>query len=175
MLMSKIGKKENRIHTIGRRKEATCRVYIKKSEKSPGVFFVNGKTPSEYFDGLLHLHAIYLPLKTLKMEKEFDVHCFVKGSGKNAQAEAIRLALSRALKAYEDHLWDAGAPTGVVAANESEEEDSGEGSASGAVSLRRPWHALLRKHGLLTCDDRRVERKKFGFRKARKREQYKKR
>ena len=40
---------------------------------------------------------------------------------------------------------------------------------------REKFHRLLKLAGLLTRDDRMVERKKYGLRKARKREQYSKR
>ncbi|PCI36948.1 MAG: 30S ribosomal protein S9 [Thiotrichales bacterium] len=49
------------------------------------------------------------------------------------------------------------------------------GIARALSSLSEDSRVILRKLGLLTRDSRKVERKKFGFRKSRKKEQYSKR
>ena len=51
-------------------------------------------------------------------------------------------------------------------------EDEGEDEAT---IVSRPWKSLLKSNKLLTRDSRVVERKKYGYRKARKKEQYSKR
>ena len=53
------------------------------------------------------------------------------------------------------------------------EDDADEGDDGGAAV--RPWKETLKSNKMLTRDSRVVERKKYGFRKARKKEQYSKR
>lgn len=150
-----LSKQPNRVHTVGRRKASTCRVYL---SKGTGVVTVNRKPLESYFDTIEQRYAVLQPLRALSVEKDFDVLCFPKGGGKRAQADAVRLGVARALKKYEQDN------TTVEASSESEEQ-----TPMGA------WHFDLKRAGMLTCDSRKVERKKFGLRGARKRVQYSKR
>jgi len=145
---------QHNIHTIGRRKSSTCRVYL---TKGTGKIFVNRKPMESYFDTVNQRHAVVEALKALEVEKDFDILCFPKGGGKCGQAGAVRLAIARALKNYEAR---------ITGGNVDESE--------GAKALL-PWHRALRDNELLTCDSRQVERKKFGLLGARKRVQYSKR
>ena len=150
---------EVRIHTVGRRKSSTCRVYL---TQGTGVVLVNRNPMNSYFDTINQQYAVVEPLKALEVEKDFDVLCFPSGGGKRAQADATRLAVARALKKYES---DFNPP--VVA-----EESADESEVSVPMGA---WHFKLKRCGMLTCDSRKVERKKFGLRGARKRVQYSKR
>lgn len=149
-----VSKQASRVHTVGRRKSSTCRVYL---SKGTGVVTVNRKPIELYFDTIDQRYAVLQPMKALNVEKDFDVLCFPKGGGKRAQADAVRLGVARALKKYEQD----NAP--VVVSSDSDEVTLGQ------------WHLNLKKAGMLTCDSRKVERKKFGLRGARKRVQYSKR
>jgi len=80
---------------VGRRKEATARVYLKEGV---GKSEVNKKSLLDYFYMEPSLcEDIYHPLKLFNKEKEYDLLVRVKGSGFHSQAEAIRLGIARAL------------------------------------------------------------------------------
>lgn len=79
---------------IGRRKTAVARVRVVPGK---GGISVNDKEAKEYFRIRGLQQIISSPLDNLKMADKFDVSAKVSGGGINAQAEAFRLGLSRAL------------------------------------------------------------------------------
>lgn len=93
------------------------------------------------------LTIIKKTLMLLNMNNKIDLKITVKGGGTTGQSEAIRHGLSKALV--------------VLDKTNSNEENS--------------FKKKLKKLGFLTRDSRKVERKKVGRRKARKKEQYSKR
>ncbi|MGY5848332.1 30S ribosomal protein S9 [Salegentibacter sp. HM20] len=82
------------IHKIGRRKTAVARVYV--SEGS-GNFTVNKKDLNDYFTTGPLLYKVNQALNLTGNDKNFDIKANVYGGGITGQAEAIRLALSRAM------------------------------------------------------------------------------
>ncbi len=82
------------IHTIGRRKEAVARIYLSKGK---GKITVNGKDFKDYFPVDTMQYKLEQPFKTVDLSEKFDVKANVDGGGTTGQAEAIRLAISRAL------------------------------------------------------------------------------
>jgi small subunit ribosomal protein S9 len=85
---------------IGRRKSAVAIVKIsKEKEKS---FLVNEKPLEVYFPQFEFQKIAKAPLELLKIEDKFKILAEVKGGGLVAQAEAIRLGLSRALILYKE-------------------------------------------------------------------------
>ncbi|MDC3257818.1 30S ribosomal protein S9 [Flavobacteriales bacterium] len=82
------------IHTIGRRKEAVARIYLSKGK---GKIIVNGKDFKEYFPVDTMQYKLEQPFKVSEVANKFDVKVNVDGGGTTGQAEAIRLAISRAL------------------------------------------------------------------------------
>ena len=82
------------IHTIGRRKEAVARVYLSKGK---GNIIVNGKDFKDYFPVETMQYKLEQPFKISDLSGKFDVKVNVGGGGTTGQAEAIRLAISRAL------------------------------------------------------------------------------
>jgi len=84
----------DKIHTIGRRKAAVARIYLSTGK---GNITVNGKDFKEYFPVDTMQYKLEQPFKTLNLEKKYDVKVNVGGGGTTGQAEAIRLAISRAL------------------------------------------------------------------------------
>ena len=88
------------INAIGRRKASVARVYLTKGE---GNILVNGKDYKEYFP-LLHIqNKVTAPFKTVAVENIYDLKVNVNGGGYKGQAEAIRMAIARALvKLNED-------------------------------------------------------------------------
>jgi small subunit ribosomal protein S9 len=82
------------IHTIGRRKEAVARIYLSTGK---GNITVNGKDFKDYFPVDTMQYKLEQPFKTTDLSAKFDVKVNVDGGGTTGQAEAIRLAISRAL------------------------------------------------------------------------------
>ncbi|MBA3890290.1 MAG: 30S ribosomal protein S9 [Gemmatimonadaceae bacterium] len=89
------------INAIGRRKEATCRVYVKPGS---GKWDVNGRTLGDYFPRPSLVTAIQQPFTATDMLGRFDIKANVEGGGMTGQAGALRLAVARALvKMDEGH------------------------------------------------------------------------
>jgi len=85
---------DNRYYATGKRKTAVARVWLKPGA---GNIQVNKRTADEYFGGGFLLHKIEKPFKTTETESQYDVMATLKGGGKNAQAEALRHGIARAL------------------------------------------------------------------------------
>jgi small subunit ribosomal protein S9 len=81
-------------HTIGRRKEARCRLYLKPGS---GKWQVNGRTLGDYFPRSAHVAAIQQPFTATDTLGRFDIMARVEGGGLTGQAGALRLAVARAL------------------------------------------------------------------------------
>jgi small subunit ribosomal protein S9 len=82
------------IHKIGRRKTAVARVYVSKGK---GKITVNQRDFNEYFPTATLQYKVKQPFSMTSNEDNFDVNVNVYGGGITGQAEAIRLALSRAM------------------------------------------------------------------------------
>src|SRR2546423_12729058 len=76
-------------HTIGRRKEAVCRLYIKAGS---GKWSVNGRTLGDYFPRPAHVSAIQQPFTITDTLGRYDGKAKVEGGGLTGQAGALRLA-----------------------------------------------------------------------------------
>lgn len=85
---------ETVIHTIGRRKEAVARVYVKAGS---GKWDVNGRTLGDYFPRPSLVTAIQQPFAATDNVGKYDVRAILEGGGTTGQAGALRLAVSRAL------------------------------------------------------------------------------
>ena len=72
---------------IGRRKEATAVVRLKKGK---GVITVNKKSIDEYFGRDVAKMIVKQPLALAEVEKNFDIDVKVNGGGSFGQAGAIR-------------------------------------------------------------------------------------
>ena len=82
------------IHTIGRRKASVARIYMSEGK---GNITVNGKDFKEYFPVDTMQFKLEQPFNVTDLAGKFDVKVNVTGGGTTGQAEAIRLAISRAL------------------------------------------------------------------------------
>lgn len=82
------------IHTIGRRKAAVARIYMQKGK---GKINVNGKDFKSYFPVESMRFKLQQPFNLTDNNSSYDVKVNVEGGGTTGQAEAIRLAISRAL------------------------------------------------------------------------------
>ena len=82
------------IHTIGRRKTAVARIYVKEGS---GNITVNKKDVDTYFTTGTLQYKVKQPLSLTDTLDNYDIKVNVYGGGITGQAEAIRLAVSRAL------------------------------------------------------------------------------
>jgi len=89
------------INTIGRRKAAVARVYL---TQGAGNVTVNGKDLAVYFPQPHIQSKVVAPFNTVEIDsKIYDLKINVDGGGYKGQAEAIRIAIARALvKLNED-------------------------------------------------------------------------
>jgi len=82
------------VNTIGRRKAAVARVYISEGK---GNITINGRDLKEYFpDGILQF-MVQQPLNLIGVTGQYDINANLDGGGISGQAEAMRLAITRAL------------------------------------------------------------------------------
>jgi len=82
------------IHKIGRRKTAVARVYLAPGS---GNITINKRDVKDYFTTGTLQYKVHQPLVMTENDKNFDVKVNVYGGGITGQAEAVRLALSRAM------------------------------------------------------------------------------
>ncbi len=83
-----------RIHSIGRRKSSVARIYLREGK---GEIRINKKAMKDYFPIELLQNKINEPLSILNLLGKFNVDVNVDGGGTTGQADAIKLAISRAL------------------------------------------------------------------------------
>lgn len=82
------------ISSIGRRKTSIARIYMSAGK---GEITVNNKNVEDYFPAGILQTIVRQPLNTVDQDGNFDIKVNVDGGGPAGQAEAIRLAVSRAL------------------------------------------------------------------------------
>lgn len=82
------------LNTIGRRKTAIARIYMTPGS---GNIVVNKRELSDYFPDEILRTIVKQPLTLLEVDGAWDIKVNVDGGGIAGQAEAVRLAISRAL------------------------------------------------------------------------------
>jgi small subunit ribosomal protein S9 len=82
------------INAIGRRKAAIARVFVKEGK---GDITINGRELANYFPSSMLQFVVNQPLNTVNAAGKYDIKVNLKGGGFNGQAEALRLAIARAL------------------------------------------------------------------------------
>ena len=82
------------LNTIGRRKTSVARLYMKPGK---GEFKINNRDLKDYFPFEIYQTIVKQPLVLVAEDGNFDMKVNVGGGGFKGQAEAIRLAISRAL------------------------------------------------------------------------------
>ncbi len=89
----------------GRRKTSVARVYLRPG-KGEFRLVVNKRSRGfeDYFPLKIHKLTIYKPLSLTNTMENFDIYVNINGGGVSAQADAIRLGLSRALLEYNSEL-----------------------------------------------------------------------
>ncbi|SFR33391.1 small subunit ribosomal protein S9 [Robiginitalea myxolifaciens] len=99
------------IHKIGRRKTAVARVYVSKGK---GNISVNKRELNTYFPTPTLQYKVKQPLALTENENAFDVKVNVYGGGITGQAEAVRLALSRAMVELDEENRGILKPEGLL-------------------------------------------------------------
>ena len=82
------------INTIGRRKTSVARIYMQPGK---GKISVNNKDMQEYFPVDIMQIIVKQPLAVVDVDGKYDIKVNVDGGGVKGQAEAVRLAIARAL------------------------------------------------------------------------------
>ena len=99
------------VHKIGRRKTAVARVYV--SEGS-GNITVNKRELANYFTTPTLQYKVKQPLMLTEKLESFDIKVNVYGGGVTGQAEAIRLAITRALVSIDEETKAVLKPEGLL-------------------------------------------------------------
>jgi small subunit ribosomal protein S9 len=81
-------------NTSGRRKTSVARIYMQAGQ---GNITINGRDIKAYFSNELLENIVNQPLATVEQVGQYDIKVNVRGGGISSQAEAIRLAISKAL------------------------------------------------------------------------------
>lgn len=82
------------INTVGRRKTSVARAYV---QSGSGKITINGRDITNYFPTEVLQIIVKQPLVKIDEAGSYDISVNVFGGGLKGQAEAIRLAISRAL------------------------------------------------------------------------------
>ena len=82
------------INAIGRRKSAVARVFV---SEGTGKITINKRDLAVYFPSSLLQYVVLQPLKKLDVAEKYDIKVNLDGGGYNGQANALRLAIARAL------------------------------------------------------------------------------
>jgi small subunit ribosomal protein S9 len=99
------------IHKIGRRKTAVARIYVSKGK---GNITINKKELNTYFPTATLQYKVNQPLALTNNEKNFDIKVSVFGGGITGQAEAVRLAISRAMCELDEENRSILKPEGLL-------------------------------------------------------------
>ena len=94
----KIKKSKNNLYATGKRKNSIAKVWLIPNGK--GEIKVNKKDLNKYFSRSLFNMIIKKPFETIN-SNNFNVNVSVKGGGLSGQADAIKLAISKALVNYD--------------------------------------------------------------------------
>ncbi len=82
------------INALGRRKRAIARVFV---TEGTGKITINKRDLTVYFPSSLLQYVVLQPLKKLDVAEKYDIKVNLNGGGYNGQANALRLAIARAL------------------------------------------------------------------------------
>ena len=82
------------VNAVGRRKAAVARVIVKEGN---GAITLNKRPLEVYFPSSILQYIVKQPLATLEVAEKYDILVNLDGGGYKGQAEALRLAIARAL------------------------------------------------------------------------------
>jgi len=89
------------VNTIGRRKSAVARIYLNDGK---GNITINKRELSEYFPTTTLQYIVKQPLNIAEAAEKYDIKVNLDGGGIKGQAEALRMAISRALIKIDPEL-----------------------------------------------------------------------
>ena len=107
------------INTVGRRKAAVARIYVNEGK---GQITVNQKDYKEYFPEERLQYVVEQPIKIAEVEGKYDIKVNLDGGGFKGQAEALRLAISRALVKIDPEMKPALKSNGLLTRDPREVE-----------------------------------------------------
>lgn len=99
------------IHKIGRRKCAVARVYV---SEGTGKITVNKREFNNYFPTPTLQYKVLQPMSMTNNAENFDVKVNVYGGGSTGQAEAVRMAIARAMCEVGDENRSILKPEGLL-------------------------------------------------------------
>ena len=82
------------VNALGRRKSSIARVYV---SEGTGKITINKKDLTEYFPSSILQFVVKQPLQLLEAAEKYDIKANLTGGGFTGQAQALRLAIARAL------------------------------------------------------------------------------
>jgi small subunit ribosomal protein S9 len=82
------------INALGRRKSAIARVYVNPGK---GAIVINNRPMEQYFPMDILQYIVKQPLELTGTTANYDIKVNLDGGGIKGQAEALRLAIARAL------------------------------------------------------------------------------
>ncbi|MCX6235683.1 MAG: 30S ribosomal protein S9 [Bacteroidetes bacterium] len=82
------------INSLGRRKTSVARIYLQPGK---GKITVNDRAFEEYFPTTFLQNIVRQPFEITGTQDKYDIKANMTGGGFNGQAEALRLAISKAL------------------------------------------------------------------------------
>ena len=160
-------------YATGGRKTATARVFLKPGD---GALTINGRSIEDYFCGKsIWRQTALAPLLAVHQYGAFDIKATIAGGGMTGQAGALAHGIAQALDLYAQKNSTKEQLERLKETTKRSQDDSDSSDEDSAAFGMDNWHTLLRQAGLLTRDARKVERKKPGLRKARRRVQFSKR
>ncbi|MDE5797289.1 MAG: 30S ribosomal protein S9 [Muribaculaceae bacterium] len=83
-----------KVNALGRRKAAVARVYLSEGN---GTITINKRALDVYFPSSILQYVVKQPLHKLDVVEKYDIYAHLDGGGYKGQAEALRLAIARAL------------------------------------------------------------------------------
>ena len=107
------------INTVGRRKAAVARIYVNEGK---GQITINHKDYKEYFPEERLQYVVEQPIKIAEVEGKYDIKVNLDGGGFKGQAEALRLAISRALIKIDPEMKPALKSNGLLTRDPREVE-----------------------------------------------------
>ncbi len=82
------------VNALGRRKAAIARIFVSEGK---GQIIINKRELTDYFPSPMLQYVVKQPLSKLGVTEKYDIKVNLGGGGYNGQAEALRLAIARAL------------------------------------------------------------------------------
>ncbi|MEF9924112.1 MAG: 30S ribosomal protein S9 [Muribaculaceae bacterium] len=83
-----------KINAVGRRKAAIARVFV---TEGTGEITINKRALDLYFPSSILQYIVKQPLNTIDSVEKYNIKVNMNGGGFKGQAEALRLAIARAL------------------------------------------------------------------------------